>query len=66
MNIAVLTKVRVQSINDVNIPDRYLNKLRGDTIRLGSVFVFNGKHNKILETIFSTEELNCGELFWGC
>ena len=35
----ILTKVKVQSINDVDIPNRTSNKLKGDAIRLGDVYV---------------------------
>ena len=33
LNTVILTNLRVQSINEVNIPDISSNKLRGDAIR---------------------------------
>ena len=42
----------VQSINDVNIPAIPSNKLRGDAIMLGSVYVCDDTHNEILDNIF--------------
>ena len=39
LNIVILTKLKVKSINDVAIPCRNLNKFRGDEIRLGTVYV---------------------------
>ena len=32
-----MTKVKLQSVNYVNITDRGLNKFSGDTIRLGEI-----------------------------
>ena len=57
MNIFNLTKVKVQSINDVAIPARASNKLWGDAIMLGTVYFGDITHYEILETIFSREEL---------
>ena len=62
LNTVILTKVKVKSINDVALPAKASNKLRGDTMRLGYVYVFDVTHNEILETIFSREELNNDEL----
>ena len=62
MNTTILTKLKVQSINDVTIPDRESNKLRGDEISLGTVYVFDVTYDEILDTIFSREELNYDEL----
>ena len=55
LNTFILTKVKVQSINDVALPDIASNKLRGDEIRLVGVYVCDVTHNKMLETIFSRE-----------
>ena len=62
MDIVILTKVKVKSINDVAISDRASNKVRGDAIRLGAAYVFDVTQNEILEKIFSREELNYDEL----
>ena len=51
-NTVILTEVKVQSINDVAITTRDSNKLRGDIIRLGAVYVFNDAHDEILEKCF--------------
>ena len=48
----ILTMVTVQPINDVYIPDRASNELRGDIIRLGDVYVCDNAHYEILETTF--------------
>ena len=37
LNTAILTKLKLQSINNVSLTDRESNKLRGDTIWLGQV-----------------------------
>ena len=50
--IVIFTELYVQSINDVAIPDRELNELRDDAIRLSTVYVFDVTLNEILETIF--------------
>ena len=52
LNTVVLTKIKVQPINDVDIHDRASNKFRGGDIRLGPVYVFDDTHDEILETIF--------------
>ena len=52
-NTVISTKVKLLSINDVNIPARASNKLRGDEIRLGAVYVCDDTHSEILETMFS-------------
>ena len=57
-----LTKLKVQSINDVSLPAISSNKLMGGAIRLGFFCVCDVTHDKILETIFSREELNYDEL----
>ena len=57
LNNVILTKVRVQSINDVSLPTRASNKLRGDAIWLYAVYAFNYTHIDILETFFKREEL---------
>ena len=62
LNTVTLPKVNLKSINDVNIPDRASNKLRGDVIRLGVVYVCDDTHNEILEAIFSSEDLHYYEL----
>ena len=58
MNIVILTQVKVQSINDVAIPDKSSNTLRGDEIRLVNIYVCGVTQNEILETILSREELH--------
>ena len=62
MNTVILTKVKVKLINDVNLTDRASNKLRYDAIRYGAVYVCDGTHDEILETIFSREESRYNEL----
>ena len=62
MNTVILTKVKVKLINDFNLTDRASNKLRYDAIRYGAVYVCDGTHDEILETIFSREELRNDEL----
>ena len=52
LNTVILTKVKVKSINDVALPDKASNKLRGDTIRLSAVYVCDFTHDEIMETIF--------------
>ena len=37
LNTVIMTKVKVQLVNYVNITARGLNKLSGDTIRLGEI-----------------------------
>ena len=63
MNTVILTKVDIKSINDVSLPAKTSNNLRGDAIRLGSVYVFSVTHNEIMETLFSREELHYNDLF---
>ena len=60
----ILSKVRVQPINDVNLPDRESNKLGGDKIKLGAVYVCNDTHNGILRIIFLKEELHYHKLIF--
>ena len=57
-----LSKVKSQSINDVNLPGIAPNKFRGDAIMLGVVYVFDDTHSEICVTIFSWEEFNYDEL----
>ena len=52
LNTVILTKLKVQSINDVALTDRESNKLRGDAIRLGDVYVCYVTHNEIMDTIY--------------
>ena len=52
LNTVILTKVKVQSINDVALTTIASNELRGDAIRLVHVYVLNDSHDKISETIF--------------
>ena len=52
LNNVTLTKVKVKSINTVNIPDISSNKLSGDLIRLCAVYVCDDIYDEILETIF--------------
>ena len=53
LNTGILTEVKVQSINYVAPTDIALNKLRGNEINLGDVYVSDVTHDEILETIFS-------------
>ena len=62
LNTVILTKAKVKSINYVALPARASNKLRGDEIMLGAVYVCYVTHDEILETIFSKEGLNYDEL----
>ena len=48
LNTVILTKVKVKSINDVNIPSISSNKLRVDAIWLGDVYVCGDTHNEIM------------------
>ena len=52
MNIFILTKVKIQSINDFVIPDRQSNKLRSDAIRLDTFYVCDFTNNEVQEDIF--------------
>ena len=52
-NTVILTKVRVQSINDIAIHIITSKKFTGDVSRLGTVYVFDVTHNEALKTIFS-------------
>ena len=58
MNVVILTQVKEQSIHYVAVPCRESNKLRGDAIRLGTIYVCVVTQNEILETILSREELH--------
>ena len=51
MNTVILTKVKVKSINDIALPARALNNLRGHAIRLGAMYVHDDAHNEIAETV---------------
>ena len=63
LNIVILTKVRMKSINDIALPNRAQNNLRGDAIRLGDVYVCDDAPDEILGTMFSMEELKYDEYF---
>ena len=52
MNTFILTKIKVQSINDVALPYSALNELRGDAIQLSDVYVCDDAHYEIMETNF--------------
>ena len=58
LNNFILTKVTVQSINDVSLTDRASNNLRGNAIGLGTVYVCDVTHSEIPETIFSRGKLH--------
>ena len=45
LNTVILTKVKVQSMNVVNLPDRASNKMRVCAIRLGAGYVCDNIHN---------------------
>ena len=49
MNSVIITKINVKSINDVDLPARFLNNLRGVAIRLVAVYVFDDVHDGIIE-----------------
>ena len=51
-----------KSINDISLPDRSSNRLRGDATMFGTIYVCDVTNNEILETIFSREELHYDEL----
>ena len=53
LNTVILTKVKLQSINDVSLPDRDSNKLRGDAIILGAICVCDSSQDEILEKFFN-------------
>ena len=40
LNTIILPKVKVKSINDVDLPDRASNKFSSDEIRLCDVYIF--------------------------
>ena len=52
LNTVISTMVKLQSINDVDIPSRASNHLRVDSIRLVCVYVCGDTHDEIMETIF--------------
>ena len=41
LDTAILNKVKVQSINNIALPNRESKNFRGDAIRLGSVYVYD-------------------------
>ena len=45
--------VKSKSINDVALPAKVSNTLRGDEIRLGGFYVSDDTHDEITETIIS-------------
>ena len=59
----ILTKLKVQSINDVDILYRASNKLRVDEIKLGAVYVCYYEHDEILETILQEKNYIMMNLF---
>ena len=58
LNTVILTEIKVKSINDVSLPAIASNKLRGDTIRLGAVYICDDANDEILETNFAREWSN--------
>ena len=48
-------KGKVQPIDDVDIPYRSSNKLRGNEIMLSDMYVCDDSHDEIMETVFSRE-----------
>ena len=58
MNIVILAKLKLQSMNYISLPDKASHKLRCDAIGFVTVYVFDVTHNEIMETIFSREELH--------
>ena len=61
INTVILTNVKVKSINEVALPDRSSNTLRGYAIKLGTVYICDGSHDEITEKCFSREVLNHNE-----
>ena len=55
LNNVILDQVKVKSIKYVALPDRDLNKLRGDVIMLNAVYVCDDEYDEILETIISRQ-----------
>ena len=49
LNTVILTKVKLQSINDYDLPTRASNKLRENTIRLCAVYVCDVTHDEIIQ-----------------
>ena len=60
----ILTKVKIQSINDVTLPDIISNNLRVDAISSGDVYLCDDTHDKILETIFQGKNYIMMNWFW--
>ena len=52
LNTVILNKVKVQSINDIALTDISPNKLRGDEIRLGAVYISDVTDDGVLGDIF--------------
>ena len=61
MNTVILTKVKLKSLNNVDLPTKSSNNLSCDAIRLVPVYVCDESNDEILETIFSREELKNDE-----
>ena len=55
LNTVILTKLKVQSINDVTLPTRAPHNLRGEKIRLYAVHVCDDTKIEILENLFFRE-----------
>ena len=64
MIIVILTELNVQLLNDVTIPDRELNELRGDAISLGTVFVCDVTQMKYWRKYFKAKNYIMMILFW--
>ena len=64
MGTVILTKLKLQSINDVDLTTIYSNNLRGDEIRLDPLNLWGDAYNKTTEKIFSREHLNHDGFFW--
>ena len=62
MNTVILTKVKVQPINDDALPYRASIKFRGDKIILGTIYVCDVTHDEILETVFLRGKLHYDEV----
>ena len=55
LNTVILTKVKVQPINYAALTTIASDKLKGNVIRLGEVYVCDNVHDEILETKFQGE-----------
>ena len=52
LNNIILTKVKLQSINDVALTGRASNKLCGDAISLSDAYISDDTNNGVTENVF--------------